>query len=318
MRALITGAAGFVGRHLTALLAQNGDSELFGIESRPGTSIPHLRMVTCDLRDDLLTRSVIRDYHPDYIFHLAAQANVPIAVASPSGTLINNAVAQINVLEACRAASLDPVILVVSSAEVYGAAAPEDLPLTEQQPFRPANPYAVSKVTQDMLGLQYYLSYGMRIIRVRPFNHIGPGQSDHFVVSSFARQIAEIEAGLADPVVRVGNLAAQRDFLDVRDVVRSYELVAQPEFAGDVFNVASGIPRSIRSILDQLVALSTAGITVQEDPARLRPSDVPVLIGDASKLTSRTGWQPRVAIEQSLADTLDFWRERVQRADKVD
>lgn len=315
MRVLITGAAGFVGRHLTALLARNRDWELFGVESRPGASIPDLRMVVCDLRDEALTRSLVRDCRPDYIFHLAAQANVPIAVASPSDTLINNAVAQINVLEACRAASLDPVILVVSSAEVYGAAAPEDLPLTEQQPFRPTNPYAVSKVAQDMLGLQYFLSYGMRIIRVRPFNHIGPGQSDHFVVSSFARQIAEIEAGLAEPEVRVGNLDAQRDFLDVRDVVRSYELVTRPEFAGEVFNVASGIPRSIRSILDGLVTLSSAEIAIQEDPARLRPSDVPVLIGDAGKLIRRTGWRPEIPIEQSLADTLDFWRERVRSAD---
>lgn len=314
MRVLITGAAGFVGRHLTALLARNRDWELFGVESRPGASIPDLRMVVCDLRDEALTRSLVRDCRPDYIFHLAAQANVPIAVASPSDTLINNAVAQINVLEACRAASLDPVILVVSSAEVYGAAAPEDLPLTQQQPFRPTNPYAVSKVAQDMLGLQYFLSYGMRIIRVRPFNHIGPGQSDHFVVSSFARQIAEIEAGLAEPVVRVGNLDAQRDFLDVRDVVRSYELVTRPEFAGEVFNVASGIPRSIRSILDGLVTLSSAEIAIQEDPARLRPSDVPVLIGDAGKLIRRTGWRPEIPIEQSLADTLDFWRERVRGA----
>ena len=312
MRVLITGAAGFVGRHLSAQLARNRDWERFGIESRPGAHIPGLRMVVCDLRDDALTRSVIRDCRPDYIFHLAAQANVPIAVASPSDTLINNAVAQINVLEACRAASLDPIILVVSSAEVYGAAAPEDLPLTEQQPFRPTNPYAVSKVAQDMLGLQYFLSYGMRIIRVRPFNHIGPGQSDHFVVSSFARQIAEIEAGLADPVVRVGNLDAQRDFLDVRDVVRSYELVTQPEFAGEVFNVASGIPRSIRSILDRLVTLSSAKITIQEDPARLRPSDVPVLIGDAGKLTRCTGWRPEVPNEHSLAVTLDFLRVRMR------
>ena len=315
MRALITGAAGFVGRHLTTLLARDGAWEIFGIESRPSMSIPDVRMIVCDLRDDALTRKAIHDCRPDAIFHLAAQANVPVAVASPSDTLINNAVAQINVIEACRAASLDPVILVVSSAEVYGAAAPEDLPLTEQQPFRPANPYAVSKVAQDMLGLQYFLSYGMRIIRVRPFNHIGPGQSDHFVVSNFARQIAEIEAGLADPVVRVGNLDAQRDFLDVRDVVRAYELITRPEFAGEVFNVASGIPRSIRSILDQLVTLSSAEITIQEDPARLRPSDVPMLIGDAGKLTRSTGWEPRIPIEQSLADTLDFWRERIRHAE---
>jgi GDP-4-dehydro-6-deoxy-D-mannose reductase len=311
MRALITGAAGFVGRHLADCLAQTGAWELQGIRSRPGPSVPHVRMTVCDLRDEDSTRQVIQRSRPDYIFHLAAQADVPTAVASPAETLLNNAVAQINVLEACRAADLDPVILVVSSAEVYGAAVPEDMPLTEQQPFRPANPYAVSKVAQDMLSLQYYLSYGMQVVRVRPFNHIGPGQSDRFVVSSFARQIAEIEAELADPTVLVGNLDAQRDFLDVRDVVRSYALVTRPESAGEVFNVASGVPWSIRSILDQLARLASVELTIQEDATRMRPSDVPLLIGDASKLIHQTGWRPQVPIEQSLADTLDFWRERV-------
>jgi GDP-4-dehydro-6-deoxy-D-mannose reductase len=313
MRALITGAAGFVGRHLANYLVENGDWELYGVQSEPGPSVPRARMTAGDLLDEGLSSQVIHGCQPDVIFHLAAQADVATALASPARTLVNNAVAQINVLEACRAADLNPVILVVSSAEVYGAAAPADMPLTEQQPFRPTNPYAVSKITQDMLGLQYHLSYGMRIIRVRPFNHIGPGQSDRFVVSSFGRQIAEFEAGLADPVVRVGNLEAQRDFLDVRDVVRAYvAVVTRPESAGEVYNVASGVPRSIRSILDQLASLASVEMRIQEDATRMRPSDVPVLVGDASKLIRHTGWQPQVPIERSLADTLDFWRERVR------
>jgi GDP-4-dehydro-6-deoxy-D-mannose reductase len=171
----------------------------------------------------------------------------------------------------------------------------------------------VSKATQDLLALQYFLSYRMRIVRVRPFNHIGPGQSDRFVVSSLARQIAEIEAGKADRVLLVGNLDACRDFLDVRDVVRAYQLVAVEAYVGDVFNVASGHTRSIRSVLDQLLSLSSIDIIVRKDPARLRPSDVPNLVGDATKLRLAVGWKPEIEIEESLSDTLNDWRRRVQR-----
>jgi GDP-4-dehydro-6-deoxy-D-mannose reductase len=169
----------------------------------------------------------------------------------------------------------------------------------------------VSKATQDLLGLQYALSYGMRIVRVRPFNHIGPGQNERFVVSSLARQIAEIEARRSDPVLLVGNLEAQRDFLDVRDVVRAYALVARADFAGDVFNVASGVARPIQAVLDHLLCLTQVDVDVHEDPARLRPSDIPVLVGDATKLRQATGWQPEIAFERSLSDTLDGWRRRI-------
>jgi GDP-4-dehydro-6-deoxy-D-mannose reductase len=238
---------------------------------------------------------------------------VPRAVIDPAGTLITNAVSQINVLEACRAVGLDPVVVVAGSAEIYGMASPTDMPLTEDQPFRPSNPYAVSKLAQDMFGLQYALSYGMRIVRARPFNHVGPGQSDRFVLSNFARQIAEAEAGLADPVLLVGNLDARRDFLDVRDVVRAYRLLADARFAGEAFNIASGIGRSIRDLLGLLLSRSAVDIEVRSDPARMRPSDLPVLIGDASRLRDATGWTPEIPIEQSIADTLDDWRGRVRR-----
>ncbi len=288
--------------------------DLIGIQAHPGRNVPGVNMLVCDLLDADLTNRVIAFHRPDVIFHLAAQAYVPKAVANPAETLVNNAVSQVNVLEACRRAEIDPIVIVVSSAEVYGAVSPDDIPISENQPFRPRNPYAVSKVTQDMLGLQYALSYGMRIVRVRPFNHIGPGQNDRFVVSSLARQIAEIELGLADPVLLVGNLDAVRDFLDVRDVVRAYLAVSKLEFTGEVFNVASGIGCKIQSILDHLLEMSSANVAIREDPSRLRPSDIPMLIGDASKLHGATGWEPMISLKQSLHDTLDEWRQRLSRA----
>lgn len=310
-RALITGVSGFVGRHLVEHLRQATGWRLIGIQGRQRGEIPGVETVVCDLRDRPHLERVIRYYRPDYVFHLAAQSYVPKALAEPAETLVNNAVAQINLLESIRAAELDPVILVVGSSEVYGGPGPEAMPLDEEQPFRPENPYAVSKVTQDMLGLQYHLAYGMRIVRVRPFNHFGPGQSDRFVMASFARQVAEAERGLVPPVILVGNLEAQRDFLDVRDVVRAYLLVTQPEFAGEVFNVASGKPRSIRSALDLLLSLAHAKLEVREDPGRMRPSDVPIIAGNATKLRQATGWAPRIPFEQTVADTLDWWRTHV-------
>lgn len=311
-RALITGASGFAGSHLARLLLASTDWQITGLQAHPVATVPEIQMLVCDLLDAGLTERVIRHHRPDVIFHLAAQAYVPKAVANPAETIVNNVVSQLNLFEACRKAQLEPVIVVVSSADIYGDVESSQCPIVEGQPFRPRNPYAVSKATQDLLALQYFLSYQMKIVRVRPFNHIGPGQNDRFVVSSLARQIAEIEAGKADPVLLVGNLDACRDFLDVRDVVRAYLLVAREEFVGEVFNVASGYARSIRSVLDQLLSLSSIDIIVREDPARLRPSDVPNLVGDATKLRSTVGWRPEITIEASLSDTLADWRKRVQ------
>ena len=307
-RVLITGASGFAGRHLVGQLIASTNWELTGLQAHATSPVRGVQMLVCDLLDAELTARAINRQRPDIIFHLAAQAFVPKAVANPAETIVNNVVSQVNLLEACRKARLDPIIVVVSSADIYGDVPSDRSPIIEQQPFRPRNPYAVSKATQDLLGLQYFLSYQMRIVRVRPFNHIGPGQSDRFVVSSLARQIAEIEAGRADPVLLVGNLEAWRDFLDVRDVVRAYQLVAREEFAGEVFNVASGVARPIRTVLEQLLSLSPSIVDVREDPVRFRPSDIPSLVGDASKLRSAVSWEPMVTFEQSLADTLDAWR----------
>jgi GDP-4-dehydro-6-deoxy-D-mannose reductase len=311
LRALITGASGFAGRHLAGHLIASTNWEITGLQTHAAAPLEGVRMLSCDLLDADLTQRVVAHHRPEIIFHLAAQAYVPKAVANPAGTLNTNIIAQVNLLEACRAVGIDPIIVVVSSADIYGDVPPEQSPIRETQSFRPRNPYAVSKATQDLLGLQYALSYGMRIVRVRPFNHIGPGQNERFVVSSLARQIAEIEARRSDPVLLVGNLEAQRDFLDVRDVVRAYALVARADFAGDVFNVASGVARPIQAVLDHLLCLTQVDVDVHEDPARLRPSDIPVLVGDATKLRQATGWQPEIAFERSLADTLDGWRRRI-------
>jgi len=267
-------------------------------------------MLAADLRDGGLVDRVIDRWRPDYVFHLAAQTYVPKSTATPVDTLSNNIIGQVNLLEALRAFG-QPTILIVGSAEQYGFATPEEMPLREDQPFRPGNPYAVSKITQDMLGYQYARSYGMRIVRVRPFNHFGPGQSDRFVLATFARQVAEAERGLIEPTVLTGDLSSRRDFLDVRDVVRGYRLAVERGTPGEVYNIASGHGYRVGELLDQLMGMASVPLTVTTDPARLRPSDIPVLIGDATRFRAATGWAPRIPIEHSLADTFEDWRRRV-------
>lgn len=313
-KALVTGALGFAGRHLLAELERQTDWDSIGLVRGHGTPTGRERLLTCDLRDAELVGRVIAHHRPDVVFHLAAQSYVPKAFAAPGETIANNVSAQVNLLEACRAAGLDASILIVGSSEEYGQIRPEDVPVSEDQPFRPVNPYAVSKIAQDMLGLQYALSYGLRIIRVRPFNHFGPGQSDRFVLSSFARQVAEAELRRIEPVVLTGNLDARRDFLDVRDVVRAYRMLIEFGQPGEVYNVASGVAHRIGDLLDQLISQTTVAIDVRLDPARMRPSDIPVVAGDASKLRATTGWEPQYSVDQSLHDTLDFWRETLSRS----
>ncbi len=206
---------------------------------------------------------------------------------------------------------ISPRILVIGSGEEYGRAPAEEMPFTETHPLHPENPYSVSKVTQDVMGYQYFISYELPVMRVRPFNHVGPGQSERFVVAAFASQIARIEAGLQEPVMRVGNLTPARDFTDVRDVVRAYEGLLLHGNPGEVYNVASGTPRTIRSILDGPLALTEAEIRVEIDPQRYRPADVPVIYGSYAKLEAATGWRPEIPFEQTLLDVLNEWRAKV-------
>ncbi|HUX75749.1 MAG TPA: GDP-mannose 4,6-dehydratase [Anaerolineae bacterium] len=314
MRSLITGAGGFVGGHLCAYLLAHTDWELTGtvyphpVDAQPQE--PRLRLKHADLRDPEGVQALVGELQPDTIFHLAAQSFVPVSFADPWDTLQNNIRAQLNLLEAVRRSGRDVRVLVVGSNEEYGAPKPEELPQTEESPLRPNNPYAVSKVAQDFLGLQYYLAYGLPVVRVRPFNHTGPGQAPRFVVPAFASQIARIEAGLQEPVMKVGNLEAARDFTDVRDIVRAYHLAASQGEPGEVYNLASGRPQSVRGLLEMLLSYSRTQIRVERDPSRYRPVDVPVVYGSAAKFRQRTGWEPQIPFEQTLRDTLAYWREQ--------
>lgn len=312
MHLLITGATGFVGTHLRRYLLETTDWPLVGT-SFPDAPPPPLnadreRLLRLDLRDAEATRAVLEAHRPDGIIHLAAQSHVPTAYQDPWGTLENNIRGQINLLEGCRALDIAPRVLVIGSGEEYGRADATELPLVEAHPLRPENPYSVSKVAQDVMGYQYYISYGMPVLRMRPFNHIGPGQSPRFVLPAFASQVAAIEAGQQEPVLRVGNLEAARDFTDARDVVRAYHLALIHGTPGAVYNVASGTPRPIQSIVDLLLDLARVDIRVEIDPARYRPADVPVLYGSAARLQRDTGWQPEIAFEQTVADVLEEWR----------
>jgi GDP-4-dehydro-6-deoxy-D-mannose reductase len=262
------------------------------------------------MRDSV--HALVEDTRPDYVFHLAAQSFVPTSLADPWDTIENNIQSELNLLEAVRRSGRSVWFLVVGSNEEYGAPSPGELPQTEQSPLRPNNPYAVSKVGQDLLGLQYHLAYGLPVVRARPFNHTGPGQSPRFVVPAFASQIARIEAGLQEPVVKVGNLSTSRDFTDVRDIARAYHLAVTKGEPGEVYNLASGQAQPIQGLLETLLSYSQTEIKVERDPDRDRPVDVPVVYGSAERFRRKTGWEPKIPLKQTLKDTLAFWREQVQ------
>ncbi len=325
MRVLITGITGFAGSHLADfLLAEHPDVEVFGTKRwrSPTDNIDHLGdrigLVECDLKDANAVRQVLSDIRPQRIFHLAAQSFVPTSWTAPSETLTNNILSQTNLFESMRSLELDARIQIAGSSEEYGLVHPDEVPITEANPLRPLSPYAVSKVAQDLLAYQYFRSYGLQAVRTRGFNHTGPRRGEVFVTSNFAKQIASIEAGLREPILRVGNLSAQRDFTDVRDIVRAYWLALDKGRSGEVYNLASGRAVTIQELLDMLLSLSQADVQVQVDPERLRPSDVEILIGDASKFRSETGWQPQISLEQTIEDLLNYWRERLGRSAATD
>jgi GDP-4-dehydro-6-deoxy-D-mannose reductase len=269
---------------------------------------------TLDLRDADAVRDLVARVRPDRIYHLAGQAFVPRSFAAPWETLEVNIRGTLNLLEAVRVLKLETRILVVSSAEIYGAADADSLPLTESAPFMPSSPYSVSKIAQDMLAWQYARAHSLHVVRARPFNHIGTGQSVDFAVPNWASQIAAAELGLREPVVAVGNLAAARDFTDVRDVVRAYALALERGVAGAVYNVCSGVPQTMQHILETLISLSRTPITVRVDPERFRPVEIPVLYGSYARLQADTNWRPEIDLVQSLTDVLNEWRARLRSA----
>ena len=317
-KVLITGFTGFVGSHLADHLLAVGGYEIVGLKRWRSRleNVEHLQgrvaMLDADITDPGRMRAVVRDVRPDLIFHLAAQSFVPTSWLEPDATLWTNVRGQLNLLEAVGDAGLDDCrIQIAGSSEEYGLVQPDEVPITEDQPLRPLSPYAVSKVTQDMLGWQYFRSHGLKIVRTRGFNHTGPRRGEVFVVSDFARQIAMIEAGLRAPTMQVGNLDATRDFTDVRDMVRADRLAEALGEPGEVYNICSGSDIRIGEMLDKLLAMSTAKIAVATDPARLRPSDVPILLGSAARFHAATGWTPEVPFDTTLADLLAYWRDRL-------
>src|SRR5437870_3704913 len=319
MRILITGITGFVGSHLAEFALARG-VDVFG-SVRWRSKMEHIEalrdqvtLIESDLRALLSVRTVLEQARPDYIIHLAAQSFVHASWQTPIETFYTNVVSQMNLFEAMRQLGSSARFLVIGSSEEYGLVEPDELPIRETNPLRPLSPYAVSKVTQDLMGFQYFKSYGLDIVRARAFHHTGPRRSDNFSTSTFARQIAEIEAGLREPVVVAGDLKPVRDFSDVRDIVRGYWELLERGTAGEVYNLCSGVDWTIERMLTFLISQSSVpGIEIRTDAARLRPSDVPVLRGSYEKIERAVGWRPRIPLEQTLTDLLDYWRQRIRR-----
>ncbi len=350
MRVLITGVTGFAGSHLAEYLLKRGDVEVFGVcrwrsrmdnladlrsqgklqfvaEGGNITSVESLgkfldgrvapdklNLVEGDMCDAFSMRRVIGAVKPQLIFHLAAQSYVPGSWNAPADTLNTNIIGQTNIFEAIREAGIEPHIQIAGSSEEYGLVLPDEVPIKETNPLRPLSPYAVSKVAQEMLAWQYYRSYGLKTVVSRGFNHTGPRRGQVFVTSSFARQIAEIEAEMAPPVLFTGDLTSKRDWTDVRDMARAYWLALERGIPGEVYNIGSGSTIEIGEMLEILLSMTTARIDVKQDPARMRPSDVQILWADASKFREQTGWEPAIPFEQTMKDLLDYWRRRVRQS----
>jgi GDP-4-dehydro-6-deoxy-D-mannose reductase len=317
MRVLITGIAGFVGSHLAELLVSRG-KEVFGT-CLACESLDNIRKIKkrlhlsdCDITSLEQLSRLIKRIKPDQIYHLAALSSVAESFRRPLDTIESNIRGTLYVLEVSRKSTKRPRVVVVGSSDMYGKVSPGDVPIAEDKPLLPVSPYGVSKAACDLVAYQYFESYGVPVIRARAFNHAGPRQHTGFVIPDFASQIAKIEAGLLPPVLKVGNLSAKRDISDVRDVVRAYVSLMAKGRPGQAYNICSRRAYKIRNALRMLLALSKKRIKVEVDPARNRPAEIPVLMGDNSKIRKLTGWKPRIPVEKTLEDTLDFFREKYQ------
>lgn len=293
MKILITGSSGFVGKHLVKYL-----------KTKRHQVIPF----DGDLLNASAVESALSTINPNGVIHLAAIAAVGESLTSPAKILRNNIFAQLNLLEALKRKKSAARILIIGSADEYGQTS--DQPIDENFPLLPASPYAVSKVAQDFLGLQYHLAYGLNIIRVRPFNHIGEGQSLGFVVPDFAKQIADVEKSGKPGTISVGNLDAIRDFTDVSDMVTAYELALTDGQPGEVYNLGSGIGVTIKDLLNQLISLSSAKISIKIDSTRFRPADQPKLVCNPQKFHLLTGWQAKIPLETTLKRVIEWWRKQ--------
>jgi GDP-4-dehydro-6-deoxy-D-mannose reductase len=310
--ALITGLNGFVGPHLAKELMDNGYT-VIGTVRPHSTGTPNLDRIPRgvsihegDLQDSNFVNSVIGKTKPDVIFHLAAQSFVATSFTAPDYTLVDNIRPQLNILEAIKGSTT--ILHVACSSEQYGLVKPEECPIKETQPFRPLSPYAVSKITQEYLALHYWWSYRTPVVITRAFNHEGPGRGRDFVTSTFAEQIAKIEAGKQEPIIKHGNLESVRDFTDVRDVVRAYRMLVENKVYGRPINVCSGKGTTITELLNRLIVESTGVFDVLPDESRMRPSDLTLLVGDGTLIRELIGWAPEIELQQTLRDLLNYWR----------
>ena len=311
MKALIIGAAGFVGSYLIQHLSDTYDWESHATKLSSETfDASDIRIHDLDIMNTVEIEILLKKLRPDYIFHLAAQSSVALSWKNPALTVDINIKGTLNILDTIRnIPGYSPKILLIGSGEEYGYILPDETPINEQVIPRPGNIYAATKACQNMLGSIYSRAYGLHLIMVRAFNHIGPNQAPIFVVSDFCKQVAEIEAGIKPPVMRVGNLQAKRDFTDVRDVVRAYGLLIQKGQAGETYNIGSGHAIAIQELLDKILSLSEKNISVELDTARLRPADIPVIEADIQKIQQLTAWKPEISLNQTLLETLNYWRE---------
>lgn len=315
-KALIIGAGGFVGGYLSLCLSNEFDMEVYATKL-PGTEpmeelhIPEERILDLDILDKAAIVNLLFEVRPDYIFHLAAQSSVSMAWKNPTLTIDVNIKGSTNVLDAVRELYYKPRIVLIGSGEEYGHIKEDETPINEETKLRPGNIYAATKACQNMIGSIYADAYDMELMMVRAFNHIGPGQAPLFVVSDFCKQVAEIEAGLREPVMKVGNLLARRDFTDVRDVARAYGLLALKGVPGVTYNVGSGNAMAVKDILDIIIGMSEKKIEVVVDPNKIRPVDVPIIEADITRINNATGWKPMIPIEQTIRETLDYWRNAI-------
>ena len=302
MRALVTGSQGFVGGYLRRELEQNG-YEVTGIDTHPGTGV-----VQADLLDGERLINLVKDFAPDAVFHLAGQ--VARSWREPRKTAESNLIAAINLMEAVRRGASAAHVVIVGSSDQYGSLGEAGRSVSEDTPVWPQTPYGVTKLAQEQMAQVYAKAYGLHICMTRSFNHGGAGQREGFLIPDFAAGVARVEKGLAK-TVKVGNLDSRRDFTHVRDVVRAYRLLAEKGWPGEIYNVGSGVTYSAQEILDRLCAMASCPIPVEPDPARMRPSDTPVVCCDHSKLTAHTGWEPAISMDEILSDTLEYWRKRL-------